>query len=105
LEKEVVVLEVAPIVHLMRNKKQLEHKTIVGITQHQLWEKEVATKSRRRENSQVLNQQSWIRLYIYGINMIEKGCWGLLELIEFLEFQNSLLLLLLLVFAESRDLH
>jgi hypothetical protein len=27
--------------------------------------KEVATESRRRENSRVLNQQAWIKLYIW----------------------------------------
>jgi hypothetical protein len=38
--------------------------------------KEVATESRRRENSQVLNQQAWIRLYIwdqYDCNKVKGG--------------------------------
>jgi hypothetical protein len=77
----------------MCNKKQLEQKTVGRTTQHQFWEKEVATESRRRKNSWVLNQQAWIRLYIYGINMIVKGFWGwgLLLLLESLLLSFMLL--------------
>jgi hypothetical protein len=36
--------------------------------------KEVATRSRRRENSRVLNQQTQRSDYIYETDMIVKGC-------------------------------